>query len=66
MRYIEVIEEELGRCAEKEFLPLQPGDVPDSFADVTELARDFGYKPSTPVEEGVKRFVSWYREYYGA
>ena len=45
-------------------LPLQPGDVPDTLADVDALARDIGYRPNTPVEEGVKRFVEWYRGYY--
>jgi UDP-glucuronate 4-epimerase len=63
-RYIEVIEECLGRKAEKNLLPLQPGDVPDTHADVDALVRDTGYAPSTPIEVGVKRFVDWYREYY--
>jgi len=64
LRYIEVLEECLGRKAEKILLPMQPGDVPDTFADVTELVRDVGYQPDTPVEEGVRRFVSWFRDYY--
>jgi len=64
-RYIAVIEECVGRTAEKRLLPLQPGDVPDTAADVSELARDVGYRPDTPVEEGVRRFVDWYRDYYG-
>jgi UDP-glucuronate 4-epimerase len=51
--------------AEKNMLPMQPGDVPDTFADTTALTDDVGYKPSTPVEEGVRRFVEWYRSYYG-
>ncbi len=59
-RYIEVIEHCLGRKAEKILLPLQPGDVPDTCADVAELAHDTGYAPATPVEEGVRRFVDWY------
>ncbi|MGB2790797.1 MAG: NAD-dependent epimerase [Dokdonella sp.] len=63
-RYIEVIEECLGRKAEKILLPLQPGDVPDTCADVEELARDTGYAPATSVEQGVARFVDWYRDYY--
>ncbi|HEX7768466.1 MAG TPA: NAD-dependent epimerase [Dokdonella sp.] len=63
-RYIEVLESTLGREARKVLLPLQPGDVPDTCADVTELATDTGYAPSTPVEEGVRRFVEWYRGYY--
>jgi UDP-glucuronate 4-epimerase len=64
LRYIEVLEECLGRKAEKRMLPLQPGDVPDTFADVTELMADVGYKPDTPIETGVRNFVSWFREYY--
>ena len=64
LRYIEVLEQCLGRKAQKNLLPLQPGDVPDTLADVEALARDVGYCPSTPVEEGVKRFVEWYRSYY--
>jgi UDP-glucuronate 4-epimerase len=64
MRYIEVLEQCLGRKAHKNLLPLQPGDVPDTLADVESLTRDVGYCPSTPVEEGVKLFVEWYREYY--
>ncbi|HET7561890.1 MAG TPA: NAD-dependent epimerase [Rhodanobacteraceae bacterium] len=63
--YIEVLEDCLGRKATRNLLPLQPGDVPDTSADVTELARDTGYHPATPVEEGIRRFVDWYRSYYG-
>ena len=66
LRYIEVIEEALGRKATLRMLPLQPGDVPDTEADVATLSRDTGYAPTTPVEVGVRRFVDWYREYYGA
>jgi len=65
MRYIEVIEECLGRKAEKNFLPMQLGDVPETFADITDLVTDVGYRPATPVEVGVRRFVDWYCEYYG-
>ena len=64
MRYIEVLEECLGRKAEKNLLPLQVGDVPDTWADAEDLVRDVGYRPSTPVEEGVAKFVAWYLEYY--
>jgi UDP-glucuronate 4-epimerase len=64
MRYIEVLEECLGRKAEKNLLPMQAGDVPDTWADVEDLARDIGYRPSTPVEEGVRSFVDWYLDYY--
>jgi UDP-glucuronate 4-epimerase len=65
MRYIEVIEECLGRKAQKNFLPLQPGDVPETCANIDDLVRDVGYRPATPVEEGVRRFVDWFCEYYG-
>ena len=65
LRYIECIEDSLGKKAEKNLLPMQPGDVPDTFADVDDLVRDVGYKPATPVEEGVRRFVDWYVDYYG-
>jgi UDP-glucuronate 4-epimerase len=65
MRYIEVIEECLGKKAEKNMLPLQPGDVPDTYADVDALVEDVGYKPNTTIEEGVKKFVDWYRDFYG-
>ena len=66
LRYIEVLEDCLGRKAEKRLLPLQPGDVPDTYADVVALQRDTGYSPSTPIETGVARFVEWYREFYPA
>ncbi|MCH2145951.1 MAG: NAD-dependent epimerase [Phycisphaerales bacterium] len=66
LRYIELIEEATGRKAELELLPMQPGDVPDTWADVEALANDTGYEPDTPVEVGVPRFVEWYRSYYGA
>ncbi len=66
MHLIGLIEEELGAEAEKNFLPLQPGDVPATFADVDDLVADVGFKPATPLEVGVKRFVAWYREFYGA
>lgn len=56
-RYIEVIEQCIGKKAEKKLMPMQPGDVPETYADVSELAADVGYAPSTPVEVGIKRFV---------
>jgi UDP-glucuronate 4-epimerase len=65
MRYIEVIEQCLGRKAQKNFLPLQLGDVPDTFADIDDLVADVGYRPATPIETGVARFVDWFCEYYG-
>jgi UDP-glucuronate 4-epimerase len=64
MHYIETLEKCLGMKAEMDLLPLQPGDVPDTYADVEDLVRDMGYKPATTVEEGVANFVAWYREYY--
>ena len=64
MRFVEVLERELGVEAEKRYYPLQPGDVPETHADISDLARDTGYEPQVSVEEGVKRFVQWYRWYY--
>ena len=64
MRYIEVLEECLGKKAEKNFMPLQPGDVPATFANVDDLVRDVDFKPNTPIETGIKNFVDWYRSYY--
>lgn len=64
MRFIELIEENLGKTAEKNMLPMQPGDVVDTWADSSDLARDVGYQPTTPIEVGVKKFVDWYRDYY--
>ena len=65
MRYIEVLEQCLGKKAEKNMLPLQVGDVPDTYADIQALVNDVGFKPATTVEEGVKWFVEWYLGYYG-
>ena len=62
--YIEVLEDCLGVKAEKNLLPLQPGDVPDTYADTDDLIRDVGYRPSTPVEDGIARFVAWYKDFY--
>ena len=64
MRYIAVLEQELGRTAEYNMMPMQPGDVPATWADVDDLIADTGYRPDTPVEEGVARFVAWYKDYY--
>ena len=63
-RYIEVLEACLGMTARKNLLPLQPGDVPDTFADIQDLVRDTGYKPDTAIEQGVRHFVDWFRDYY--
>jgi UDP-glucuronate 4-epimerase len=65
MRFIAAIEEALGRKAVLNRLPMQPGDVPKTFADVDDLAADVGFAPNTPIEEGIARFVEWYRAYYG-
>lgn len=65
MRYIELLQEALGVEAVIHYLPMQPGDVPDTNADVADLARDFDYRPTTDVRQGVRRFVKWYRQYYG-
>ena len=65
MDYIEAIESALGITAEKQFLPMQPGDVPATAADTSALEAWVGFKPNTPVREGVARFVAWYREFYG-
>lgn len=64
MDYIAALEKALGKKADMEMLPLQPGDVPDTYADVTDLIEQFAYKPSTPVEQGIGNFVAWYRDYF--
>ena len=66
MDYIEALEKSLGKTAEKEFLPLQPGDVPDTYADVKDLVKQFNYKPSTTIQEGITKFISWYHDYNGS
>jgi UDP-glucuronate 4-epimerase len=64
MDYIETLEKYLGKTAEKVLLPLQPGDVPDTYADVEALVQDVGYKPDTTIEQGIEKFVAWYDSYY--
>ncbi len=64
MRYIEILEKCLGQESKKNYLPMQPGDVPATYADVDDLINDMGYSPSTPIEEGIKLFVDWYKDYY--
>jgi UDP-glucuronate 4-epimerase len=64
MYFIEVLESCLGKKAEKNMLPIQPGDVPINYADVDDLVRDVGFRPNTPIEVGIERFVTWYRSYY--
>jgi UDP-glucuronate 4-epimerase len=64
MEFIEILEEHLGKKAVKNFLPMQPGDVPATFADVDDLMMDVGFKPKTDINEGLKEFVSWYKKYH--
>jgi len=64
MDYIETLEKYLGKTAEKVLLPLQPGDVPDTYADVEALVQDVGYKPNTTIEQGIEKFVAWYDDFY--
>jgi UDP-glucuronate 4-epimerase len=64
LRVVSLIEQELGRAARKEMLPMQPGDVLETFADIDELTRDTGFRPETPIEDGIRDFIVWYREYY--
>lgn len=64
MDYIETLEKCLGKTAVKEFLPMQPGDVYQTYADVSDLMKDYDFKPDTTIEEGLRKFVAWYREYY--
>jgi UDP-glucuronate 4-epimerase len=65
MEFIETIENVLGKKAKKEFLPMQPGDVPSTFADVKDLESDIGFKPNTPIKKGIEKFMAWYLDYYG-
>ena len=64
MYLIETLEKALGRTAAKNMLPMQLGDVPATFADIDALQRDVGFRPSTPIEEGVQKFVDWYKKYH--
>jgi len=64
LRFIEVLEDALGKKAVKRLLPIQPGDLPATYADIEDLTRDVGFAPATPIEEGIARFVQWYREFY--
>ncbi len=65
IRFIEVLEDSLGKKADKNLLPIQPGDVPATYADVDDLIKDLGFKPATTIEAGISRFVEWYKGYYG-
>ena len=64
MDYIEALEKALGKTAKKKFLPLQPGDVPDTYADVKDLVKQFNYKPSTTIEKGITNYIYWYHKYH--
>lgn len=64
MKVVSVLEKELGRTADREMLPMQPGDVPATYADVDDLVREVGFRPSTSIEDGIARFIAWYREYH--
>ncbi|MBU0482003.1 MAG: NAD-dependent epimerase [Proteobacteria bacterium] len=64
MHFIEILEDALGKKAKKNYLPMQPGDVPATYANIDDLVRDVGFKPSTPIKMGIRNFVDWYREYY--
>jgi UDP-glucuronate 4-epimerase len=61
---VAVLEQALGRKAAKEMLPMQPGDVVETFADIGDLVREVGFAPQTPIEDGIREFVTWYRGYY--
>jgi UDP-glucuronate 4-epimerase len=64
MDYIGALENALGVTIEKNLMPIQPGDVPSTYADVSDLVNDLGYKPETTVQEGVNKFIAWYREFF--
>jgi UDP-glucuronate 4-epimerase len=64
MHVVSLLEKEFGRTVTKEMLPMQPGDVPATYADIEDLARDIGFRPSTTIEEGIARFAKWYRDYH--
>ena len=64
LEVVRLLEQAIGKKAIRELLPMQPGDVPATFADVDDLMRDVGFKPSTPIAEGIARFVAWYKEYH--
>lgn len=64
LRFIEIIEDKLGKKAIKNFMPIQPGDVPATYANVDDLIEAAGFKPNTPIEDGIAKFVDWFRDYY--
>ena len=63
--FIKVLEQALGKEAKKELLPMQPGEVPETYADIDDLVREAGFRPGTGIEEGIRKFVAWYKDYYG-
>jgi UDP-glucuronate 4-epimerase len=65
LEVVRLLEEAIGKKAKRELLPMQPGDVPATYADVDDLMRDVGFRPSTPIKDGIERFVGWYRSYHG-
>jgi len=65
LRYVELLEKAIGRPAEKELAPMQPGDVKETYADIETIRRDHGFEPKTSIDEGIPRFVAWYRDYHG-
>jgi UDP-glucuronate 4-epimerase len=65
MRVIAIIESELGLEAKKNFQPMQPGDLRETYADIDALVESVGFKPATSIEEGIRSFIAWYRQYYG-
>ena len=65
LRYVELLEQAIGRAAEKEFAPMQPGDVKETYADIAAIQRDHGFQPETTIDEGIPKFVAWYRDYHG-
>ncbi len=66
LKFIEIIESEMGQTAQKNWLPMQPGDVPITYADISSLAQDIGFQPSTPIETGIHQFVQWYQQFYAS
>ena len=64
LHVVNLLEKELGRTAKKELLPMQPGDVVETFADIGDLMQDTGFRPETPIEDGIRDFVAWYRKYF--
>ena len=64
MEVVRLLEEAIGKKAKRELLPMQPGDVPATYADVDDLMRDADFRPATPISEGIARFIAWYKDYH--